>query len=67
MHEPEWFSEEAKSLVDAYLDEVLDEAGMRKLETELLTNAAARQYFVEYCQLHTDIALQVRSRRRRLQ
>jgi ferric-dicitrate binding protein FerR (iron transport regulator) len=63
MSEPDPISEELQDLVDAYLDGTLDEAGHRDLEARLHADAAAMRYFVRYCRLHTDMALEARGRR----
>src|SRR5262249_30824775 len=50
-------------LVDDYCSEVIDEGAMRRLETMLLENEAARRYFVEYFHHHTEIQFAIRARR----
>src|SRR5947209_11655989 len=52
-----------KLLIDDYLDGSLDEAGTRELEQRLSAEPAARDYFVRYARLHTDLHLEVRARR----
>src|SRR5690242_12214264 len=52
-----------KLLIDDYLDGSLDEAGTRELEQRLTADTAAREYFVRYARLNTDLHLEVRARR----
>lgn len=52
-----------RDLIDDYLSELLDEAGVQRLEGALRENPAARAYFIRYARLHTDLHLEVRSRR----
>ena len=59
MNEPD---DELKDLVDAYLDGALDEASHGALEARLAGDAAALRYFVRYCRLDTDLALEARGR-----
>jgi hypothetical protein len=54
--------EDLKDLIDDYLADLLDEAGMRRLEARLLADEAARHYFTRYCWLHTDLHLEARAR-----
>ena len=55
MNDKDNIPENLKDLLDAYLSEALDEDGVAKLEELLRTDEAARQYFVRYCRLHTDL------------
>src|SRR5262245_39523801 len=63
MTDPNPISDPLKLLIDDYLDGSLDEAGTRELERLLSTDAAAREYFVRYARLNTDLHLEVRARR----
>ena len=62
MNEPEELSDYWKALIDDYLDGLLDEAGMQNLEGHLRADRSARDYFVRYAQLHTDLCLEARAR-----
>ncbi|HEX5271155.1 MAG TPA: FecR domain-containing protein [Gemmataceae bacterium] len=55
--------DDLKDLIDDYLADRLDEAGMMRLEDRLRAGAEARRYFVAYCRLHTDLHLEMRARR----
>jgi hypothetical protein len=63
MNDPNPIPDPLKSLIDDYLDGSLDEAGTRELEQLLRAEPAAREYFVRYARLHTDLHLEVRARR----
>ncbi|HEY8505100.1 MAG TPA: FecR family protein [Gemmataceae bacterium] len=63
MSEPAPDPERLKDLTDAYLSDLLDEAGVRELETRLRADPEARRYFVRYARLHTDLHLEARARR----
>src|SRR5438552_7377590 len=63
MTDPKPIPDPLKLLIDDYLDGSLDEAGTRELEQRLTVDAAAREYFVRYARLHTDLHLEVRARR----
>jgi ferric-dicitrate binding protein FerR (iron transport regulator) len=62
MSEPEELSDYWKELIDDYLDGLLDEAGMQELENHLRADGSARDYFVRYARLHTDLCLEARAR-----
>jgi len=51
-----------KLLIDDYLDGSLDELGTRELEQLLTADPVAREYFVRYARLNTDLHLEVRAR-----
>ncbi|HEY7429019.1 MAG TPA: FecR domain-containing protein [Gemmataceae bacterium] len=51
-----------QDLIEEYLDGSLDENGMQELEGYLCRDEAARQYFVRYAHLHTDLQLEMRAR-----
>ena len=51
-----------KDLFDDYLDGRLDEARTRELEERLRAGAGARDEFVRYARLHTDLHLEARAR-----
>jgi ferric-dicitrate binding protein FerR (iron transport regulator) len=61
MIEPEELSDSWKELIDDYLDGLLDEAGMQELENHLRADGSARDYFVRYARLHTDLCLEARA------
>jgi len=61
MSEPEELSDSWKELIDDYLDGLLDEGGMQELENHLRADGGARDYFVRYAQLHTDLCLEARA------
>jgi FecR protein len=63
MTDPNPIPDPLKLLIDDYLDGSLDEAGTRELEQRLSADAAAREYFVRYARLNTDLHLEVRARR----
>jgi ferric-dicitrate binding protein FerR (iron transport regulator) len=63
MTNPNPIPDPLKALIDGYLDGALDEAGTRELEQQLTADAAAREYFVRYARLNTDLHLEVRARR----
>jgi len=48
-------------LVDLYCSELIDEAGLRRLETILLESEAARRHFVAYFHHHTEIRFAIRA------
>ena len=50
-------------LIDDYCADLIDEAGLRRLEAELIASAATRRYFVEYLQLHAELGFSSRARR----
>ncbi len=50
-------------LVDDYCSGLIDEAGVRRLEADLLGDDAARGYFVEYFHHHTELHFAVRAGR----
>jgi hypothetical protein len=62
MNELEELPDHWKELIDDYLDGLLDEAGMHELEGHLRADPSARQYFVRYARLHTDLYLEARAR-----
>ncbi len=51
-----------KDLIDDYVSGAIDESRLQELEARLLTDAEARQYFVRYFRLHTDLDLEARAR-----
>src|SRR4051812_19697787 len=55
-------ADELQDLIDRYLDDSLDEAGLSRLEALLGAGEAARAHFVRYCRLHTDLHLEARAR-----
>jgi hypothetical protein len=61
MTEPESLPDPWKDLIDAYLEGLLDEAGMQELEGHLRATPSARYYFVRYARMHTDLYLEARS------
>jgi hypothetical protein len=61
MNEPDERSGHWQDLIDAYLDGRLDEVGMQELEDCLRRDGPAREYFVRYAQLHTDLHLEARA------
>src|SRR5947209_11256270 len=63
MTDPNPIPEPLKLLIDDYLDGSLEEAGTRELEQRLTADPAAREFFVRYARLHTDLHLEVRARR----
>jgi hypothetical protein len=62
MSEATQLPDRLRDLLEDYLDGVLDEAGLEELEAYLLADERARQYFVRYARLHTDLHLEVRAR-----
>ena len=50
-------------LVDEYCSDVIDQAGIERLEAILLASVDARRYFVAYLQHHTEIHFAVRADR----
>ncbi len=50
-------------LVDDYCSDVIDRAGIERLEAILLASVEARRYFVAYVQNHTEIHFAVRAER----
>ncbi len=62
MNEPAELPDHDQELIDDYLDGLLDEAGMQELEDHLRADPSARQYFVRYARLHTDLYLEARAR-----
>jgi ferric-dicitrate binding protein FerR (iron transport regulator) len=62
MSDSEQMPEHWQDLIEEYLDGSLDESGMQELEEYLCSNEAARQYFVRYARLHTDLQLEMRAR-----
>lgn len=62
MSELEELPDHCKELIDDYLDGLLDEAGMQELEGHLRADRIARDYFVHYARLHTDLYLEARAR-----
>ena len=55
--------DDSKARIDEYLDGTLDADGMRRLEEDLRTSPAARDYFVRYSGLHRDLFLDARTHR----
>jgi hypothetical protein len=55
-------SERLKDLIDDYLASRLDGDGISRLEKQLSASAEARQYFVRYTRLHTDLHVEMRAR-----
>lgn len=51
-----------QELIEKYLDGRLDESAMQELEGYLCSDGTARQYFVRYARLHTDLQLEMRAR-----
>ena len=51
-----------RDLVDLYCSNLLDEPGLRRLESYLLVHAEARAEFVSYFQSHTELEFAIRSR-----
>jgi hypothetical protein len=66
MNNLEQIPEHWQDLIEKYLDGSLDESGMQELEDYLCSEEAARQYFVRYARLHTDLQLEMRARRARV-
>ncbi len=62
MNEPETLPQALVDLIDDYLDGLLDEARTSELEESLAANTAARDYFVRYARLHTDLHIRQRAR-----
>ena len=62
MHEGDDIPEDVRDLIDEYLSGTLDVERFRGLEARLLVDAEARSYFVRYCGMHTDLALEARAR-----
>jgi hypothetical protein len=62
MNQPESLPEPLLNLIDDYLDGLLDEARTAELEDLLLADSAARDYFVRYARLHTDLYMRERAR-----
>src|SRR5262249_4076554 len=62
MNEPESLPQPLLDLIDDYLDGLLDEARTAELEESLVANAGAREYFVRYARLHTDLHIRQRAR-----
>jgi hypothetical protein len=62
MSQPEELSGRLKDLVVEYLDGLLDERGLQELEDHLRSDSHAREYFVRYARLHTDLHLEMRAR-----
>jgi hypothetical protein len=54
---------EFSELVDQYCSDLIDEPGLRRLETYLLDSVEARRDFADYFQHHTEIHFAVRARR----
>src|SRR5262249_6456143 len=61
MNQPEQIPDSLKSLVDDYLDGLLDEARIRQLEEHLFREPAARHYFVRYGRLQLDLHRELRA------
>ena len=61
MNEPNDLPGHLKDLIEEYLDELLDEAGMQELEDCLRNDGRAREYFVRYARLHTHLHLEMRA------
>lgn len=55
--------DDLKARIDEYLDGTLEAEGMRALEEQLQQSKAARDYFVRYSGLHSDLFLDARSNR----
>jgi len=55
--------DELKTRIDEYLDGTLAADGMRVLEEQLRASEAARDYFVRYSGLHSDLFLDARTDR----
>jgi ferric-dicitrate binding protein FerR (iron transport regulator) len=62
MSHSEQIPEHWQDLIEKYLDGSLDESGMQELEGYLCSDEAARQCFVRYARLHTDLQLEMRAR-----
>jgi hypothetical protein len=62
MSEAQQLPDRLRDIVEDYLDGVLDEGGLEELEAYLRADERARQYFVRYARLHTDLHLEVRAR-----
>jgi hypothetical protein len=62
MNEPDVVSQHVRDLIDDYLNDALDEAGVGELDGLLRADAAARAYFVRYASLDTDLRLEIRAR-----
>ena len=60
---PNELSAEFFDLVDGYCSDLIDEPGLRCLETYLLASAEARRFFADYFQHHTEIHFAVRAGR----
>jgi hypothetical protein len=54
-------SERLRDLIDEYLASRLDGDGISRLEKQLSASAEARQYFVRYTRLHTDLHVEMRA------
>src|SRR5687768_1440964 len=50
-------------LIDRYIADDLDDAGLRELEGLLTESETARTYFVRYCRTETDPNTKARARR----
>jgi ferric-dicitrate binding protein FerR (iron transport regulator) len=59
-HLPE-LPEDLQNLFDDYLDGTQDEARLQALEERLRADAEARQHFVRYCRMDTDLHLESRA------
>ena len=51
---------ELYDLINEYCSDLIDEAGIRRLEALLLESEAARRFFADYFQHHTEIQFAVR-------
>jgi hypothetical protein len=60
---PDRFDAEFRRLLDEYCSDLLDEAGLRELEAQLLASESARRAFVAYFHLHTELEFAMRAGR----
>ncbi len=65
MNGPDWSTipDRLRDLIDEYCDDQVDEAGLLELEAGLLASEAARRYFAEYWQIHTELGFSSKARR----
>lgn len=62
MNEPEPIPDHMRDLIDDYLHGLLDEVGMDELAEGLRADSSAREFFVRYARLHTDLHIEMRAR-----
>ncbi|HYE18764.1 MAG TPA: FecR domain-containing protein [Tepidisphaeraceae bacterium] len=55
--------DELADLIDGYLDDALDAAQFARLEAALRADTAARERFVRYAQVHTDLHAEAKAHR----